>query len=235
MTTAIKIENMNKSFHSGPTVSHVLHDINLTLPTGEVILIVGPSGCGKTTLISIIGGILNADDGEVTVFGQSMVKMNGRDKTEFRKKYIGFIFQQFNLIPTLTVQENAAIPLLIQGVNRETALDKSKELLGSVGLGDRLESSPVKLSGGQQQRVAIARALIRDPKLVICDEPTASLDGPTGRKIMETLRTLATQTDRCVLVVTHDSRVFEFGDRMVKMEDGRVIAEGKTLEGNIHV
>ncbi len=220
----IELKGVDKSFGRGEAKNQVLFDVNLKLPTGELVLLVGPSGCGKTTLISIIAGILNPDKGEINLFGSHLDKFNDEQKTNFRKDNVGFIFQQFNLIPTLSVLENVSIPLLINNWKKEDALEKSREVVKLVGLDKRADFTPNQLSGGQQQRVAIARALVREPKLLICDEPTASLDGTTGHQIMETLKALSVKDDRCVIIVTHDSRIFNYGDRMVNMEDGRIMS-----------
>lgn len=218
----IRLNGIQKSFGSGDTRLQVLFDINLSIPSGEMTLITGPSGCGKTTLISIIAGILNADAGEIDLFGTRLDRLSDQQNTEFRKQNIGFIFQQFNLLPTLNVLENVAIPLLINGTRRDAALKQAMRVLEQVDLQHRAYFLPRDLSGGQQQRVAIGRALIRNPRLIVCDEPTASLDGHTGQRILELLRTIALQPDRCVLIVTHDNRIYHFGDRMIEMEDGRV-------------
>ena len=154
--------------------------------------------------------------------GTDLGHLSGRQKVLFRSKNIGFVFQQYNLLPALTAAENAAVPLLIAGQPRRPAVARAAELLGTLGLGDRAGALPSQLSGGQQQRVAIARALIHEPRLLVCDEPTAALDAHSGRAVMELLRRTALQPDRAVIVVTHDSRVFEFGDRIVHMRDGRV-------------
>jgi putative ABC transport system ATP-binding protein len=189
---------------------------------GQLTLLVGPSGCGKTTLISIIAGLLDPTAGEVTVLGEDLRRLTGRRLVQFRGKNIGFVFQQYNLLPALTAAENAAIPLVIAGMPRRTAVARSSEILEAVGLGERLESLPNDMSGGQQQRIAIARALAHEPRLLVCDEPTAALDAQSGRTVMELLRRVAVQPDRAVIVVTHDHRVHDFGDRIVTMSDGRI-------------
>jgi putative ABC transport system ATP-binding protein len=186
------------------------------------MMLVGPSGCGKTTLISVVAGILDHDDGDCAVFGQDLRAMDNRERTEYRGRHIGFVFQAFNLIPTLTAVENAAVPLLILGVRRREALRKANEMLERVELGDRMGSLPGDLSGGQQQRVAIARAMVHDPQLIVCDEPTSALDHVTGHRIMELLREQALTEGRSLIIVTHDARIFEFADRIAKMDDGHI-------------
>jgi putative ABC transport system ATP-binding protein len=186
-------------------------------------LIVGPSGCGKTTLLSVVAGILDADAGSVTIFGSEVSAMRDRAKTRFRAKHIGFVFQQYNLLPALTAAENAAIPLVIAGWSKSRAVNRAKEVLTSLGMGKKTESLPNQLSGGQQQRVAISRALVHEPSLIVCDEPTAALDHETGLSVMQLLQEAAVKPDRAVVVVTHDNRVFHFGDRIAHMDDGRIV------------
>ena len=219
---AVRLNGINKSFGEKSERIHVLHDISLDINYGEMTLFVGPSGCGKTTLISIIGAILEPDTGEVITLNHHINPMNSDEKTEFRKNNVGFIFQQFNLISTLTVQENVAIPLLINNEPYDFAIARAKEMLEIMEISSKAKELPNKLSGGEQQRVAISRALVKNPNLIICDEPTASLDGHTGRKIVELLKKTTAATDKALIVVTHDNRIFEYGDTMIKMEDGRI-------------
>jgi len=220
--SAISLRGVTKEFGTGETKTVALADVSLDLPYGELVLLVGPSGCGKTTLISIVAGLLDATRGEVDILGQSLTQMGNGRKVRFRGDNIGFVFQQYNLLPALTAAENASVPLLVAGWNRAKAVARACELLTAVGLGKRLNSYPNQLSGGQQQRVAIARALVHSPRLLVCDEPTAALDAHSGRTVMELIRNVAVQPDRAVIVVTHDSRVYDFGDRIVSMADGRI-------------
>jgi putative ABC transport system ATP-binding protein len=222
--SAARLVGVNKVFGEAGTEVHALEDVNFSVNCGELLLLVGPSGCGKTTLLSVLAGILDATSGEVEVFGERVDKLDQQGKTEFRKRTIGFIFQQFNLLPTLTARENVAVPLLIHGMAYDAAQEKASIYLGEVGLANRADFLPSKLSGGQQQRVAIARALVTEPKLIVCDEPTASLDGETGKQILEMFRTTALGPDRAIVVVTHDSRIFPFGDRIAEMLDGRILS-----------
>jgi putative ABC transport system ATP-binding protein len=219
---AVHCRAVSKEFGSGDTTVKVLHGIDLEIPPGELALLVGPSGCGKTTLISIVAGLLDPTAGSVEVLGTDIGALSGSNKVRFRGKNIGFVFQQYNLLPALTAAENAAVPLLIAGWNRKRAVEKSNEMLNQVGLGSKLKAYPNQLSGGQQQRVAIGRALVHEPRLLVCDEPTAALDAQSGQTVLELLRKVAVQPDRGVIVVTHDSRIFHFGDRMVTMSDGRI-------------
>jgi putative ABC transport system ATP-binding protein len=213
---------VTKEFGAGQVRTQALRGVDLEVRAGQLTLLVGPSGCGKTTLISIIAGLLDPTAGEVEVLGEDLGRLSGGGLVRFRQKHIGFVFQQYNLLPALSAVENAAIPLVIAGRPRPQALAAAAEVLESVGLGDRLGARPAQLSGGQQQRVAIARALVHEPRLLVCDEPTAALDARSGQTAMELLRRVAVQPGRAVIVVTHDSRVFGFGDRIVHMDDGRV-------------
>lgn len=213
---------LTKTFGEGHTRIPVLKGVDLEVARGEVLLLVGPSGSGKTTLLSVIAGILESDGGEISILGETLQDLTSAEKTQFRRDHLGFIFQQFHLLPTLTATENAAVPLLIRGVKKLEALSRASEVLRTMGMQDRLRAFPPNLSGGEQQRVAIARALVGEPHLLLCDEPTASLDGETGHRIVEQLRELGKQSDRAVIIVTHDSRIFEFGDRIAHMEDGRI-------------
>ena len=225
---AIRCRSVIKTYGEGGSQVFALRGIDLDVNAGQLMMLVGPSGCGKTTLISVIAGILNQNSGECTVYGQNLNAMKQRDRTRFRGTTIGFVFQAFNLLPTLTAAENAAIPLLINGAKRRFAMDRAREMLDRVGLGNRSDSLPSQMSGGQQQRVAIARALIHDPKLIVCDEPTSALDHETGHKVMEMLREVALKENRSLVIVTHDARIFSFADRIAEMDDGRVmrVSEG---------
>jgi putative ABC transport system ATP-binding protein len=219
---AVRCRAVTKEFGSGATRVQALRGVDLDVDTGEMTLLVGPSGCGKTTLLSVIAGILTPTSGSVEVLGSDLVRMSPRQVVRFRGKKIGFVFQQFNLLPALNAIENVAVPLLIGGVRRRTALAHAEEVLTQVGLADRMHALPSDLSGGQQQRVAIARALSHQPQVLVCDEPTSALDHANGKLIMELLRDIAVQSNRAVIVVTHDARVFEFGDRIAHMDDGHI-------------
>jgi putative ABC transport system ATP-binding protein len=226
---AVRLRGVTKQFGSGDQKVQALRGVDWDVFKGQMSLIVGPSGCGKTTLLSVIAGILDCDEGDVTLFGQDITKMRDRQKTSYRAKHIGFVFQQYNLLPALTAAENAAIPLVIAGWPKERAVATACSVLGLRGMGKRVESLPNQLSGGQQQRVAIARALVHEPSLIVCDEPTAALDHETGANVMVLLREVAVRAERAVVVVTHDSRVFGFGERIAHMDDGRIIeVEDKT-------
>jgi len=219
---AVRCENLTKEFGRGDTRIVAVNEVTCEIRPGEMTLLIGPSGCGKTTLISIIAGLLNPTSGEVSVFGQRLDQLRGSRLVQFRARNIGFVFQQYNLIPTLNAAENAAVPLLIAGEYRRRAVAVAEQVLDSVGLAARSRSMPHQLSGGQQQRVAIARALIDQPRILVCDEPTAALDTQSGRNVMELLARVAIDPCRAVIVVTHDSRVHQFGQRVICMSDGRI-------------
>jgi putative ABC transport system ATP-binding protein len=221
-TPAVTCRGVVKSYGTGQAVVRALRGIDLDVHAGELLMLVGPSGCGKTTLISVIAGVLDRDEGACEVYGQDFEKLSSGERVRFRGKTIGFVFQAFNLIPTLTIAENVAVPLLLQGVSRREALDRAREILTKVGLGDRWRDSSNKLSGGQQQRVAISRAIVHEPKLIVCDEPTSALDHATGEKVMELLKGSAVGVGRSLIVVTHDNRIFHHADRIAHMDDGRI-------------
>jgi len=223
--SAARVRGLNKSFGDGASRIHVLKDVALEVRLGDITMLIGPSGCGKTTLISILAGTLKPDAGtqDLTVLEKDLQTMSTAAVTRFRAQNIGFIFQAFNLIPTLTLAENVSVPLLIQGVSASKAEKKAREVLAEVGLGDRARSRPSQLSGGQQQRVAIARALVHEPRLIICDEPTAALDAKNGQVVMELFESVARSPERAVLIVTHDNRIFQHADRIASMDDGRIV------------
>ncbi|MBI1190810.1 MAG: ATP-binding cassette domain-containing protein [Tepidisphaera sp.] len=228
---AVRCKGVTKTYGQGQSAVRALRGVDVEVRTGELLMLVGPSGCGKTTLISVIAGVLDRDEGECEVLGQDYQKLGRAGTTQFRAKNVGFVFQAFNLIPTLTLAENVAVPLLINGVKRGEAIDRAREMLGKVGLGERTKDTPSRLSGGQQQRVAISRALVHKPKLLVCDEPTSALDHATGHKVMELLKEVAAGNDLSLVVVTHDARIFEFADRIAEMDDGRIV---KMSAGNGH-
>jgi putative ABC transport system ATP-binding protein len=227
---AVRCRGVTKSFGSGGAKVQVLRGTDFDARAGEMTFLVGPSGCGKTTLISVIGCILSADDGKVTVLDEDIRQLSAGKAADFRLRNLGFIFQQFNLLPALSAAENAAVPLIAGGTSARGAKEKSAELLDKLGLGDHLKKRPNQLSGGQQQRVAIARSLLHEPRLVICDEPTASLDAASGHLVLELLRDVALQEGRSVIIVTHDNRIFEFADRIAHMADGRIEDMDETPE-----
>ena len=222
MEFAVECKGVIKDFGTGSVRQRVLHGIDWQVPIGATTFLVGPSGCGKTTLISIIAGLLSATEGYVRILDQEITKMRRSRVVRFRADHLGFIFQQFNLLPSLTAVENAAVSLVVQGVTLATAKRQASDLLDRLGMESNKLKYPNQLSGGQQQRVAIARALVHNPKIVISDEPTASLDAETGHEVMELLGQVASGADRAVIVVTHDNRIFPFADYIATMSDGRI-------------
>jgi putative ABC transport system ATP-binding protein len=229
---AVRCEGIVKEFGKGQAVTRVLHGVDLEVKFGDITFLVGPSGCGKTTLISIIAGLLNPTSGSTYVLDQNVGQMSGGALVDFRSKNLGFIFQQFNLLPALTAAENAAVPLIGQGMSFSAAVRQASELLSRFDMAKHVKKYPNQLSGGQQQRVAVARSLVHSPSLIICDEPTASLDAVTGQSVMEMLRTLAAGSERAVIVVTHDNRIFPFADRIAHIADGRIshVEDTKALD-----
>jgi putative ABC transport system ATP-binding protein len=222
---AISVRGIVKDFGSGDTKVRALHGIDIDVFPGELTYLVGESGSGKTTLISIVAGILYPTEGSVCVFGSEIYDLSKNALVTFRLSNIGFIFQQYNLIPTLTAAENASVPLVAAGMKRAEAVDRARSTLDKLNIGQLAERLPRQMSGGQQQRVAIARALVHDPRLIVCDEPTAALDASSGRRVMDLLREVAIQPDRAVIIVTHDNRVFDLADRILDMEDGRIVSD----------
>lgn len=220
----VETKNICKDFESGGQKTRVLFDVNTKIYASELTMLVGPSGCGKTTLLSIITGILSATEGEVIIDGTILTKLSDQKKVDFRRKNLGFIFQQYNLLPALNAVENAAIPLIADDMPISMACEKSAEILRKIGMENHLEKLPSQLSGGQQQRVAIARSLVHQPQVIVCDEPTAALDAATGHQVMEILRDMALKSNCAAIVVTHDNRIFEFSDKIIKMEDGRIVS-----------
>ena len=235
MPDAIQLSHVSKAFGSGDARTLALKDATFSAALGELHLVVGPSGCGKTTLLSVAAGTLAWDEGDVTVLGTRLNDLPQPKVTAFRRRHIGFIFQQFNLIPTLDLVENVSVPLLLNGRPRREAEERSAALLQRLGLGGRERTRPTQLSGGQQQRVAIARALVHEPPLLIADEPTSALDRETGHQIMEILSTAARSPNRCVVIVTHDPRTYAYADRLTEMEDGRIagVHQGQVLQNFI--
>jgi putative ABC transport system ATP-binding protein len=222
-TLAVSCQNVVKVYDAGGQKVTALNGINLDIALGELMMLVGPSGCGKTTLISVIAGILDQDSGSCELFGEDLLTMPSRYKLDFRAKNIGFVFQAFNLLPSLNAAENVSVPLVINGMKRVEAERKACQVLEQVGLGERVKSLPSQLSGGQQQRVAIARALVHNPRLIVCDEPTSALDHETGHAVMELLKDVALQENRSLVIVTHDARIFDFADRIAEMDDGHIV------------
>jgi putative ABC transport system ATP-binding protein len=216
-------KDIRKTYGHGDAKVEALRGVNLTIHAGALTLLMGPSGSGKTTLISIIAGILSQDSGECFLSGVNLSGLSDVEKTRFRKKNIGFVFQAFNLIPMLTLEENVSIPLILNDVKRPEALEKAKAVLSDVGLENKIGKLPVELSGGQQQRVAIARAIVHAPHFIVCDEPTSFLDHTTGMQIMQLLQQLVKKNKVTLIVVTHDPRIVQFADAINHLDDGQIV------------
>lgn len=227
----IKIENLTKIYGSGEAAVTALDHVNITLGQGEFVAVMGPSGCGKSTLLHLTGGLDRPSEGTVSLDGQDIFHMDDTHLTELRRRRIGFIFQFFNLLPMLTAEENAALPLILDGMPAEKANAKAAEWLTKVGLGDRLTHRPDQLSGGQQQRVAIARALVSDPAIILADEPTGNLDSRSSDEFAGLLRQVSSEWKRTIMMVTHDPRIAAYADRIIFLKDGKVVEE-TTLNGN---
>jgi putative ABC transport system ATP-binding protein len=221
---AIRATQLVKSFGVEHASTLAVDHASLDVHFGEMLYIVGPSGSGKTTLLSIISGILRPDEGGVMVMETDIWRLGKDQLADFRLRTIGFVFQDYHLFPRLTTAENVAVPLVLQKMAWDTALAQARQYLEVVGLADRAPLPPVKLSGGEQQRVAIARAIVSRPRILVLDEPTASLDGDTGRRILSFVHDHVLDEQRCILIVTHDARIFDFADRILHMEDGRITA-----------
>ena len=221
---AIHCRGLTKSFGAGEAQVKALRGVDLDVPLGELLMLVGPSGCGKTTLISIIASVLDHDGGDCQVLGRDLARLNASEKAKLRRADIGFVFQSYNLIPSLSSAENVAVPLLLNGVGRREALAKAGKVLESLGLGGRGGGRPNDLSGGQQQRVAVARALVHEPRILVCDEPTSALDEKTGDTLMQLLREVALRDGRALVIVTHDNRIFKYADRIATMNDGQIVS-----------
>ena len=225
----LEVRGLHKRFGDGQAAVEAVRGVDLSLQGGEMVLIMGPSGSGKTTLLSMLGALLRPSEGEVRLVGVSLAQLTERELPALRASRIGFIFQDFNLMPSLTTLENVEVALNVAGVNGARAHERATQLLEELGLGERLDFLPEKLSGGEKQRVAIARALANDPDLVLADEPTANLDSSIGREVMRRLREIAKQRDQSVLIVSHDDRIREFVDRVLWLEDGEFKSERRLV------
>lgn len=223
ITFAVSCKGISKSFITKNINVTALRGVDLEIKTGEFMMLVGPSGCGKTTLISIIAGILKPSTGTCLIEGSNLSALTDTHLLDFRAKKIGFIFQSFNLIPTLSVIENISIPLIINGTTQDEAIARAEAMLSKMGLGKKANRTPTQLSGGEQQRIAIARALVHQPSLLICDEPTSALDHATGDTILKLMKDISAEMKTTFVVVTHDARIFKYADRIARMDDGVVV------------
>jgi len=226
MTPRVQVRDLTKTYETGAAAARALDGVDLDVNAGELVLLMGPSGSGKTTLISIMGCILRASSGTVRINGQEVTHLKEKHLPKVRLDNIGFVFQGFNLFPTLTAAENVEVGLDLKGVRSRERKQRARTLLDSVGLHEKYASFPADLSGGEKQRVAIARALAGDPGIILADEPTAALDSVTGRTVMDMMRKLAKERGRAVVVVSHDGRVMEYADRVVHIEDGKILNGG---------
>ena len=226
----VEVENVSKELGEGAGRVQALKGVSLSIRAGELTLLMGPSGSGKTTLLSILGCILSPTSGRVTLAGESTEGLNPEQLADLRRRHIGFVFQSYNLFPTLTAMENVRIALDVRGEPAGAARRRAEEALKEVGLGHRLNSFPRTMSGGEQQRVAVARALAGQPKLILADEPTAALDSENGQAVMALIAELAKDETRAVLAVTHDPRIVPYADRVIRIEDGYIVSESSREE-----
>jgi len=232
--TVLQTDKVTKQYELGQVRVNALDQIDFRVEKGEFVAIMGPSGSGKSTLLHLLGGLDGASDGEVTLAGKPLSRLNDNEVTLVRRRHIGFIFQFYNLVPTLTAEENVALPLLIDGKKIEECRRKIDELMNLVGLSDRKHHKPDQMSGGQQQRVAIARALVTDPTIVLADEPTGNLDSRSGTAILELLRKTCDELRHTIVMVTHDASAASYADRVIFLKDGRIVEHLQQLDGDRH-
>jgi putative ABC transport system ATP-binding protein len=230
--TILQATHVTKQYRMGELSVTALDHVEFKVEQGEFVAIMGPSGSGKSTLLHLLGGLDGASDGEITLAGKALSKLNDNEVTMVRRRNVGFIFQFYNLVPTLSAEENISLPLLIDGRNMNEYQAKIDELLNLVGLTDRRGHKPDQLSGGQQQRVAIARALVTDPAIVLADEPTGNLDSKSGKSILELLRHSCDELHHTIVMVTHDAYAASYADRVVFLKDGRAVRELHKLNGD---
>ncbi|MGH9203462.1 MAG: ABC transporter ATP-binding protein [Vicinamibacterales bacterium] len=234
MTAILQTGKVTKRYRMGELTLNALDEVEFTVNKGEFVAIMGPSGSGKSTLLHVLGGLDGPSDGEVTLAGKPLSKLSDNEVTMVRRRNVGFIFQFHNLVPTLTAEENVALPLLIDGKKIEDHRRQIDELMALVGLADRQQHKPNQMSGGQQQRVAIARALVTDPAIVLADEPTGNLDSKSGTAILELLRHTRDELGHTIVMVTHDAHAASYADRVVFLKDGRIVHELKRMDGDRH-
>jgi putative ABC transport system ATP-binding protein len=220
----IAARDIHRHFVLGDTVVRALDGVDLTVQRGEFLCLMGPSGSGKSTLMHLLGGLDSVDSGEIVVDGRTITAMDDNSLAVYRQKHVGFIFQSFNLIPTMTALQNVEFPMIFAGLSVSERRERAKSILTQVGLGDRMEHKPTQMSGGQQQRVAIARSLVNQPKILLGDEPTGNLDSKTGEEILDMLRAI-NQQGQTVILVTHDPRVSAYASRSIHMLDGKIVSE----------
>lgn len=223
MSAAMQANGVWKLYASGTSTVEAVRGVHLTLQTGEMVAIMGPSGCGKTTLLNVLSGIDEPTAGSVTVNNQPLFGISDNERTSVRSKYLGFIFQDFNLLPVLSAVENVELPLLLLGYGANDARKRALEALKDVGLEERSQHRPAELSGGQQQRVAVARAIVHRPSVILCDEPTGNLDSKTSGEVLTLLKRLNSEQNTTFLIVTHDAKIASLCDRVIQMDDGLII------------
>lgn len=226
-SSLVQARNLVKDFTLGDQVVHALDGVDLDIPAGQFIAIMGPSGSGKSTLLYMIGGLDQPSGGDISVAGYTLEAMSSEDLATFRRETVGFIFQAFHLVPSLTALENVALPGVFAGMDRDAREQRAYDLLAALGMDDRVDHRPWQLSGGQQQRVAIARALFNDPPIIMADEPTGALDSKTGETVMKLLRRLCRTQGKTIIVVTHDMNVARYANRILRLKDGRIIQDNK--------
>lgn len=230
----ITIENLSKSYQSGKTEHTVLDKLNLTIEKGEFLSIIGTSGSGKTTLLNLIGGLDSKHSGQITIGGVNLKSLNDKKLSAFRNNHIGFVFQSFHLIPHLTCLENVMLPSYFGGQAKvENPLERAKTVLKEVGLESKINEKPAEMSGGQKQRVAIARALFNHPEIILCDEPTGSLDRTTGIQVLELFKKLNKQHNITFLMVTHEEHISKSGKRIIRLEEGKIIYDNQVANGHL--
>ncbi|KPL82728.1 ABC transporter ATP-binding protein [Thermanaerothrix daxensis] len=225
MQPIVSTQDLTKVYGHGATAVHALRGINLAIQPGEFVAVMGPSGCGKSTLLHLIGGLDRPTSGKVMIEGEDLTRLNDDQVTALRRRKMGFVFQFFNLIPVLNALENAALPMILDGMRPNEAYQRAREWLERVGLGPRLTHRPSELSGGEQQRVAIARALASEPSIILADEPTGNLDSRASEEIAMLLRQISSEWGRTILLVTHDPRIAAYADRIVFLKDGQIVDE----------
>lgn len=228
----LQVEAVTKQYHMGEVIVKALNEVNFAVEKGEFVAVMGPSGSGKSTLLHLLGGLDDATSGEIMLANQPISKLSDREVTIIRRRKVGFIFQFYNLMPTLTAAENVGLPLLIDGQSVPKHQGKIQKLLDMVGLGDRATHKPDQLSGGQQQRVAIARAFVNDPEIVLADEPTGNLDSKSGTAVLQLLRHFCDELQQTIVMVTHDPRAASFANRVVFLKDGRIVKQLTVRERN---
>ena len=230
MPEIIKVDKVHKIYRVGETLVHALAGVSMQVARGEFVAITGPSGSGKSTLLNMLGGLEPVTAGKIIIGGQHIESMNENELVRFRRENVGFIFQSYNLIPTMTAEENVAISLMFRGESRSLRLEKARKMLALVGLSDRAQNKPSQMSGGQQQRVGIARALVVNPKIIFADEPTGNLDSKSGAEVIALIKKVVREQKQTVVMVTHDLTLAQQADRIVYIKDGRIVKQETTTK-----